>query len=128
MCTHTLSPLAQTLHRNAANLLKEHGPFSHIRKASAVPPKPPKLRADGERPPNAKAPTERVLYTDDFGEEFEVDLPHGSPPTDHLPRITSHGSPPSDHLPRTDRACAVHVPCLVPCMCHACAMHVPCLR
>ena len=37
-----------------------------------MPPKAPKLNADGERPPNAKAPTERVLYTDDFGEEFEV--------------------------------------------------------
>lgn len=84
-CAHSdRSPRAQTLHRNAANLLKEHGPFSHIRKASAVPPKPPKVYAEGERPANAKAPTERVLYTDDFGEEFEV-LPPSRPPSPPLP-------------------------------------------
>jgi hypothetical protein len=89
--------VAQTLHRNAANLLKEHGPFSHIRKASAVPPKVPKLNADGERPPNSKAPTERVLYTDDFGEEFEVGRTLPSP-------LPSQGGQ------RTMR---------MPCMCHA---------
>ena len=102
--THSLSPVAQTLHRNAANLLKEHGPFSHIRKASAMPPKVPKLNADGERPPNSKAPTERVLYTDDFGEEFEVGRTLPSP-------LPSQGGQ------RTMR---------MPCMCHACAM--PCAR
>ena len=103
----------QTLHRNAANLLKEHGPFSHIRKASAVPPKVPKLNADGERPPNSKAPTERVLYTDDFGEEFEVGLPLPS-----LPQCVGGDSGPSIG--------ATHMPCI----CHACTMPcaMPCAR
>ena len=65
--------VSQTLHRNVPSLQKEHGPFSHIRKASAVPPKPPKAPVpEGERTGKEKAPTERVLYTDEFGEEFEV--------------------------------------------------------
>ena len=61
---------AQNLQRNVSNLHKEHGPFSHIRKASAAPARPPKPPADDKE--GGKAPTERVLYTDDFGEEFEV--------------------------------------------------------
>ena len=107
---HSLSPVAQTLHRNAANLLKEHGPFSHIRKASAVPPKVPKLNADGERPPNSKAPTERVLYTDDFGEEFEVGLPLPS-----LPSVGGDSGPSirTMHMPCICHACAI--PCAMPC-------------
>ena len=47
----SLSPVAQTLHRNAANLLKEHGPFSHIRKASANPnPNPNPSPSPSPRP------------------------------------------------------------------------------
>ena len=107
--THSLSPVAQTLHRNAANLLKEHGPFSHIRKASAVPPKVPKLNADGERPPNSKAPTERVLYTDDFGEEFEV-----SAVLSLSPRLPVFGGG-RQRTMRTHHAHAMHMPCV----CHA---------
>ena len=69
MRTHHLA--SQNLQRNTQNLHKEHGPFSHIRKASAAPPRPPKPPPEDKKE-GAKAPAERILYTDDFGEEFEV--------------------------------------------------------
>lgn len=64
--------------RGTAQLLKEHGPFTHLRKVSAAPAKPPKkikepASEEGREPEdNSKKAQERIIYTDASGVEFEV--------------------------------------------------------
>jgi len=74
MYWRVVSPVRQReleLSRNTPALLKDHGPFSHMRRAGTLPPpRPPKLDAAGNV--IASKPVERVLYKDGDGEEFEV--------------------------------------------------------
>ncbi|KAL1524832.1 hypothetical protein AB1Y20_019712 [Prymnesium parvum] len=69
------------LSRNVALLNKEHCPFTHLRRATAVSSKEKKVAKEPAPQPREgeegkegkeKPPVERVIYTDPSGEEFEV--------------------------------------------------------
>ena len=68
-----------SLSRGTSQLLKEHGPFTHLRKAAAAPLKQPKQSAKEVKDPANGAKDspkdkvqERIIYTDASGQEFEV--------------------------------------------------------
>lgn len=68
-------PQELSLKRNVGLLTKEHGPFTHLRRPSAAPPKEKKVIKDHLLPSKEgkeKPPAERIIYTDPSGEEFEV--------------------------------------------------------
>ena len=72
------------LSRGTSQLLKDHGPFTHLRKASTTPMKASKQHSkeaakdikgvakDGSKEGSKDKSQERIVYTDASGAQFEV--------------------------------------------------------
>ena len=77
LVVHPIRARELELQRNKAVLLKEHGPFPHLRKAGASPAKPAAPAAAAKPAKEGKAggggrTVEKVVYTDASGESYEV--------------------------------------------------------